>query len=58
MNDSGCDSVFLFFLPARSAAELTGFVREPRKELGEAHEDMGEAHERNADVAKLVDALV
>ena len=46
------------FLPARSAAELTGFVREPREELGEAHEDMGEAHEKYADVAKLVDALV
>jgi hypothetical protein len=45
------------FLTARSAAKLTGFVREPREELGEAHDDMGEAHGQ-ADVAKLVDALV
>jgi hypothetical protein len=44
MNDSGCDSVFLFFLPARSAAELTGFVREPRIELREAHGKLREAH--------------
>ena len=36
------DSVF--FLPARSAAELTGFVREPRIELREAHGKLREAH--------------
>ena len=27
----------VFFLPARSAAEFSGFVREPRIELREAH---------------------
>ena len=40
-----------FFLPARSAAELTGFVREPR-------ESWAKPMTIQADVAKLVDALV
>jgi hypothetical protein len=46
------DNVFLIFLSARSAAELTGFVREPREELGEAHEDMGEAHSKGKPMDK------